>query len=67
MINKTTEKRLRRQAQRIGLHLVKERKSNYANIEPGWLIVDTSTNGVVCGGDFALTLHQVEDYLHQAA
>ena len=64
---KVRENRLRRMADRQGLHIVKSRRRDPRALDfGGYMIVDTQGNWVVAGGSpwvFSLDLDAVEDYL----
>ncbi len=58
------ENRLRRMAWRQGLLLRKSRRRDPRALDYGayWL-VDASINGIVAGGQFGVSLDDIEDYL----
>lgn len=59
------ENRLRRQAKRLGLVLVKSRGKKW-NIDNqlGYMIVDLYTNAVVVGSRYEFTFEDVEQWLN---
>jgi hypothetical protein len=61
---KIVENRLRRMAQRQGLRLIKSKRRDPRAIDYGqyWL-ADISTNGAVAGGQFGVSLDEVEEFL----
>lgn len=61
----TIEQRLRRQAKRQGLGLKKSRVQNiHGNDLGGWMIFDVSHNYVEAGGNFDLSLDDVDEFLN---
>lgn len=57
------EARLRAKCRREGILMRKSRKSISADNEGGFRLVDTSTNAVIDGSRFDMTLEDVENYL----
>lgn len=63
---KVLENRLRRQATRLGLRLIKSRtwKANI-NDYGEWAIIDSGTNAFVCGNRFDMSLEEVAQWLKE--
>lgn len=61
---KVRENRMRRMAQRQGLRLIKSKRRDPRAVDFGqfWL-VDIYTNGAVTGGQFGISLDEVEEFL----
>jgi hypothetical protein len=66
MTDDVRENRLRRMAQRQGLILRKSRRRDPRAVDFGsyWLI-DASTNALVAGGQFGMSLDSIEEHLTQ--
>ena len=61
---KGRENRLRRMADRQGLMLRKSRRRDTRAIDYGsWQIVDIRTSVLVAGGQFGMSLEEVEEWL----
>lgn len=59
------ENRLRRQAKRLGLAIVKSRGKKWSiNNQLGYMIIDPSVNGVVAGANYDLSFEDVEEWLN---
>ena len=61
---KVRENRMRRMAQRQGWRLIKSKRRDPRAVDFGqfWL-VDIYTNGAVTGGQFGISLDEVEEFL----
>jgi hypothetical protein len=61
---KVRENRLRRMADRRGYMIQKSRRRDPRAVDYGnYWIVDPSTNGLVAGDEFGMSLDDVEDWL----
>ncbi|OHV67896.1 hypothetical protein LCM4576_23550 [Mesorhizobium sp. LCM 4576] len=64
---KVKENRLRRMAERQGLRLEKSKRRDPRAVDfGGYMLIDTQTNGVVCGSGafpYSADLDEVERYL----
>jgi cobalamin biosynthesis Co2+ chelatase CbiK len=63
---KNREVRLRAKAMRLGYALQKSRRALSADNQGGYRIVIAQDRSVVAGGDFDMSLDEVEDYLKKA-
>jgi hypothetical protein len=63
-VDKVRENRLRRMAARQGLELRKSRRRDPRALDYGryWLVI-ASINGLALGGEWGVSLDEVEDYL----
>lgn len=59
------ERKLRRILSKAGYSLHKSRTAISPDNLGGYMIVDASTNGVVCGSRYELTLDDVADWLSE--
>jgi hypothetical protein len=61
---KIRENRVRRMAQRQGLRMIKSKRRDPRAVDYGrfWL-ADIYTNGAVTGGQFGISLDEVEEFL----
>ena len=66
-MTKKREDKARRLLQKMGLALRKSRAGSWSyDDQQGYMIADISTNAVVQGGRFELSLEDVEEFINQA-
>ncbi len=64
MSDKVRENYLRRWAKRLDLVLRKSKARQWSlHNQQGYILIDPATNAVVSGGDFDLSLDEVQEYL----